>query len=71
MRYLYRGRSFQVVVDGFDGAVLYGKAPGQRALPRGERWWSGMALGASLAIDVPGGDYLGFQQRRCRLGWCW
>ena len=28
LRYSYRGRSFQVVVDGFSGEVLYGKAPG-------------------------------------------
>ncbi len=34
LRYLYRGRSFQVVVDGFNGEVLYGKAPGSVGLPR-------------------------------------
>ena len=52
VRYLYRGRSFQVVVDGFDGAVLYGKAPGN-VLYRAAMLVGGMALGAVLAIDVP------------------
>ncbi len=52
VRYLYRGRSFQVVVDGFDGAVLYGKAPGN-VLYRAAVLVGGMALGALLAIDVP------------------
>src|SRR5690606_8590754 len=28
LRYLYHKRSFQVVVDGFNGEILYGKAPG-------------------------------------------
>ena len=54
VRYLYRGRSFQVVVDGFDGAVLYGKAPGN-VLYRAAMLVGGMALGAMLAIDVPAG----------------
>jgi hypothetical protein len=52
MRYLYRGRSFQVVVDGFDGAPLYGKAPGN-VLYRAAMLVGGMAVGAALAIDVP------------------
>ena len=52
LRYLYRGRSFQVVVDGFDGQVLYGKAPGN-VLYRAAILVGGMALGAALAIDVP------------------
>lgn len=52
MRYLYRNRAFQVVVDGFDGRVLYGKAPGNT-------WYRaailvlGMALGAFIALTVP------------------
>ncbi len=52
MRYMYRGRSFQVVVDAFSGKVLYGKGPGNT-------WYRaavlvlGMAIGAFLAIDVP------------------
>jgi hypothetical protein len=52
VRYLYHGRSFQVVVDGFDGAVLYGKAPGNLFF-RAVSLVGGMALGAFLAIDVP------------------
>ncbi len=52
MRYLYRGRSFQVIVDGFDGEVLYGKAPGN-VLYRAAMLVGGMALGAVLAVDVP------------------
>jgi len=52
VRYLYRGRAFQVVVDGFSGKVLYGKAPGN-VLYRAAMLVGGMALGAFLAVDVP------------------
>ncbi len=54
MRYLYRGRAFQVVVDGCSGKVLYGKAPGN-TLYRAGILVGGMAVGAALAIDVPAG----------------
>ena len=50
MRYLYRGRSFQVVVDAFSGKVLYGKAPGS-TFYRAAVLIIGMALGAFLAVD--------------------
>lgn len=50
-RYLYRGRAFQVVVDGFTGEVLYGKAPGS-TLYRAAVLVGGMMLGAFLAVDV-------------------
>lgn len=50
LRYLYRGRSFQVVVDAFSGEVLYGKAPGS-TFYRAAALVVGMALGAFLAID--------------------
>ena len=52
IRYLYRGRSFQVVVDGFSGKVLYGKAPGN-VIYRAAVLVGGMALGAFLTLDVP------------------
>jgi hypothetical protein len=52
LRYLYRGRSFQVVVDGYSGQVLYGKAPGN-TLYRAAILVGGMAIGALLAIDGP------------------
>jgi len=51
LRYLYRGRSFQVVVDGFSGEVLYGKAPGSTFYRAGVLV-VGMALGAFLAVDA-------------------
>ena len=51
LRYLYRGRAFQVVVDGYSGKVLYGKAPGSNAY-RAAVLVGGMAAGAFLAIDV-------------------
>ncbi len=51
MRYTYRGRAFQVVVDGFNGEVLYGKAPGN-VFYRSAVLVGGMALGAFLSIDV-------------------
>lgn len=53
LRYLYRGRSFQVVVDGYSGEVLYGKAPGN-ILFRAAALVGGMAGGAFVAIDIPG-----------------
>jgi hypothetical protein len=53
MRYLYRGRSFQVVVDGFSGEVLYGKAPGN-TLYRAAVLVGGMALGAFAGVTLPG-----------------
>lgn len=52
IRYLYRDRAFQVVVDGFSGKVLYGKAPGN-VLYRAAALVTGMAVGAFLAVDVP------------------
>jgi hypothetical protein len=51
LRYLYRGRAFQVVVDGYTGKVLYGKAPGN-TLYRAAVLVGGMALGAILAVDA-------------------
>lgn len=52
VRYLYHGRSFQIVVDGFNGQVLYGKAPGS-VMYRSGILVGGMALGAFMAIDLP------------------
>lgn len=52
VRYLFHNRSFQVVVDGYSGKILYGKAPGN-SLYRAAMLVGGMALGAFLAIDVP------------------
>lgn len=51
LRYLYRGRSFQVAVDGLTGKVLYGKAPGNTWFRAGIMV-AGMALGAFLMVDV-------------------
>ncbi len=51
VRYLYRGRSYQVVVDGASGQVLYGKAPGN-TLYRAATLVLGMALGAFVTVDV-------------------
>ncbi|MEN6481009.1 MAG: hypothetical protein ABFD29_02390 [Anaerolineaceae bacterium] len=51
IRYLYRGRSFQVVVDGFSGEILYAKAPGN-VLYRALALVGGMAAGAFIAVDV-------------------
>ncbi|NTU75624.1 MAG: hypothetical protein HGA86_05845 [Anaerolineaceae bacterium] len=52
MRYTYRNRAFQVVVDGFSGEVLYGKAPGSVAF-RAAVLVGGMAAGSFLAVKVP------------------
>ncbi|MFN2237297.1 MAG: hypothetical protein ACK2U1_23960 [Anaerolineales bacterium] len=51
LRYLYRDRAFQVVVDGYSGKVLYGKAPGS-TLYRALVLIGGMIVGAFLSIDV-------------------
>jgi hypothetical protein len=51
LRYLYRGRAFQVAVDGYTGKILYGKAPGN-TIYRAGRLVAGMAVGAFLAIDA-------------------
>lgn len=50
-RYLYRGRSFQVAIDGLTGQVLYGKAPGNTWY-RAAAMVLGMAAGAFLMVDV-------------------
>jgi hypothetical protein len=52
LRYLYRGRAFQVAVDGFTGKVLYGKTPGNTFYRAGVLVL-GMAFGAFLAITIP------------------
>jgi DNA-directed RNA polymerase subunit RPC12/RpoP len=49
-RYTYRNRAYQVVVDGYSGTVLYGKAPGNiyyRAL----MLVGGTGLGAFVLVD--------------------
>ena len=51
IRYDYRGRVFQVVIDGYSGETLYGKAPGNLYFRAGVLV-GGMALGSFLAIDV-------------------
>ncbi len=51
LRYLYRGRAFQVVVDGYSGSVLYGKAPGNTTY-RAVMLVLGMAAGAFVTVDV-------------------
>jgi len=50
LRYLYRGRSFQVVLDGYSGKILYGKAPGSTVY-RAAVLVAGTALGALIAVD--------------------
>lgn len=52
MRYTFRGRTFQVVIDAHSGQVLYGKAPGN-TLYRAGALVAGMAIGAFMAVDVP------------------
>lgn len=52
LRYLFRGRSYQVVVDAHSGKVLYGKAPGN-TIYRAAVLVLGMALGALVAVDGP------------------
>jgi hypothetical protein len=52
VRYIVLGRAFQVVVDGYSGEVLYGKAPGSVAY-RAASLVLGMATGSVLAIDAP------------------
>lgn len=52
LRYLYRGRSFQVVVDGYNGEILYGKAPGSVGY-RAATLVGGMAIGSVMVVDIP------------------
>jgi hypothetical protein len=56
MRYQYRGRSFQVVVDGYSGQPLYGKAPGN-TLYRAAMLVGGAILGSLLAVDISAGAF--------------
>lgn len=51
LRYLYRGRAYQVVVDGYTGKLLYGNAPGNTYY-RAAILVGGMALGAFMLVDV-------------------
>lgn len=51
LRYLYRGRAYQVVVDGYNGEILYGKAPGSTYY-RAAVLVGGMATGALIAVDA-------------------
>jgi DNA-directed RNA polymerase subunit RPC12/RpoP len=59
IRYLYRERAFQIVIDGFTGKVLYGKAPGS-TIYRAAVLVGGMILGALLAVDVSALLLIGF-----------
>ena len=49
-RYTYRQRAYQVVVDGFSGRVLYGKAPGN-VIYRALMLVAGTALGSFILIN--------------------
>ena len=49
-RYTFRERSYQVVVDGTDGKVLYGKAPGNIWF-RAAALIAGFAVGALILVD--------------------
>jgi hypothetical protein len=49
-RYAYKGRQYQVVVDGKKGGVLYGKAPGN-ILYRAVMLVVGMALGNFILVN--------------------
>ncbi|MCC7362184.1 MAG: hypothetical protein IT317_22055 [Anaerolineales bacterium] len=49
-RYTYRQRAYQVVVDGFSGQVLYGKAPGN-IFYRALMLVAGTAAGAFVLVD--------------------
>jgi DNA-directed RNA polymerase subunit RPC12/RpoP len=49
-RYSYRNRSYQIVVDGTSGKVLYGKAPGNIWF-RAAALVGGFALGALILVD--------------------
>ena len=51
LRYQYRGRAYQVVVDGYTGEILYGKAPGSTTY-RAAILVGGMALGALVTVDA-------------------
>lgn len=51
IRFTVSGRAFQVVIDGYSGEVLYGKAPGSVAF-RSAALILGMAAGSFLAIDI-------------------
>jgi hypothetical protein len=50
LRYLYRDRAFQVVVDGHSGQVLYGKGPGSNFY-RAAMLVGGIVLGSIIAVD--------------------
>jgi hypothetical protein len=49
-RYAYKNRSYQVVVDGVDGEVLYGKAPGN-IFYRAIMLVAGMAAGTFILVN--------------------
>ncbi len=51
LRYQYRGRSFQVVVDGYSGQPLYGKAPGN-TLYRAAMLVGGAIVGSIVSVDI-------------------
>lgn len=57
MRYTYRNRGFQVVVDGYSGELLYGKAPGN-VFYRSAVLVGGMAVGAFVAVDLGGSSLM-------------
>lgn len=56
LRYLYHGRAFQIVVDGYSGKTLFGKAPGD-TLFRSAFLVFGMAIGALLSVDLACGAF--------------
>ena len=52
LRYEYRGRLYQLVIDGYTGDVIYGRAPGN-TLYRAATLVGGMAIGSVLGVSVP------------------
>ncbi len=59
IRYAYKSRTYQVVVDGSDGGVLFGNAPGN-LLFRATMLVLSILLGVLLTITVPVFSFAGF-----------
>ncbi len=52
LRYEYNGRLYQLVIDGYTGDVVYGRAPGN-TMYRAGVLVGGMAVGSVLGVSVP------------------
>lgn len=67
LRYEYRGRLYQLVIDGYTGDIVYGRAPGN-TLYRAGVLVGGMSVGSLIGVSLPCSILIGAGEQALRNG---